>query len=237
MSQRLVHPHTGVALEPLWTDKFGRVHWPILGASEDDGEEDKDRDGDSGADSDKDSDGGSGSSEDKDKSKATGDEDLRKEAESLRERMKAADRRADAAEKRAREYEDKDKDKVEILERDLSEVTSERDTLKTEVADLRFANAFALHGKYTWQDPEIVLGILRKREEATLEDDGTIKGLDKALDAIAKEKPYLLKGNGDDEDDDKSDKDGPPRSGSATGSTKNKQGKPDEQKIRKKYRI
>lgn len=241
MSLRLVHPHTGEALEPLYIDKFGQARWPILGASEDDEDKDdkeKDKDdADSGGDSKDDSDSGSGSSEDKDKSKDGDSKDLEAQIQNLTDRMKAADRRADAAEKKAREYEDKDKDKVEILERDLGEAQKENETLKTEIADLRFANAFALNAKYTWQDPEVVLGLLRKREDVEVQEDGSLKGLEKALDAIAKDKPFLVK-DGDEEDDKDDDKDGrPPRAGSKTGSTRNKDGKVDEKAVRKKFRI
>lgn len=250
MSQRLakmIHPHTGEALRPLFTDKFGRVHWPMLGASGDDsggsgdsGDED-DTDGDKDGDKSKKKDDDSSGGDDKDKSKSDdGKKYSEAEYQSVKERMQAADRRASEAEKKVRDAEDKDRSKVEVLERDLGEAKTKITDLEKVNEDLRFANAFALSNGYTWNDPEVVLDLLRKREDVTVED-GEVKGLEKALKDIAKKKPYLVKDGDDDGDDDKDDDDEdkrPPRSGSSTGSGKKKsQSKKDEAALRQKYRL
>jgi hypothetical protein len=193
--------------------------------------EDDDKGGDKPEDKPEDDVSGGGSGDKpEDKPGGTGDTVSKEEFESLKARMAAADKRADEAAKKVKEYEDKDKGELEkATERvtELENALAEKDKV---LADLRFENAFALNPKHSWQDPSLVLDLLRKRDDVTIEDDGTVKGLDKALDAIAKEKKYLLKDTDDTEDDDT-----PGPSGSDTGSGKRQKTKTDEATLAKKY--
>jgi len=174
--------------------------------------------------------GGSGEGEETGKP-AEGETVSKEEYERLKARMSAADKSAAEALKKVKEYEDKDKSETERLTGQVEELTKTNADLTEENKRLRFDNAFALQSKYSWQDPEIVLGLVRGHELVSVEDDGTIKGLDKALEAIAKAKPFLLK---DDEGEGSQSGAGP--TGSPTGSTKkNDPSKMDADALRKKY--
>jgi hypothetical protein len=163
---------------------------------------------------------------------AEGEAVSKEEYERLKARMSAADKSAAEALKKVKEYEDKDKSETERLTGQVEELTKANADLVEQNKRLQFDNAFAMQSKHSWQDPEIVLGLVRGHEAITVEDDGTIKGLDKALEAIAKAKPFLLK-DGDDTEDDAS---GGGPTGSATGSKKkNDPAKMDEDALRKKY--
>lgn len=242
MSQRLIHPHTGQALEPVWTSKTGRVFWPILGAADDDnggtgkteenasGEGSEEETGDGGK---KGSEGSGGKSADDDKRDKDEDEKVsKKDLDALSERMKAADRRADAAEKKVKEYEDKDKDDLTKATERVTELEESVQTLTNQNQSLRLENSFALNNSFTWHDPSVVLDLVRKRDDVTIEEDGTVKGMDDALKKIAKDKPFLVK---TEEEDDGSG--GPPRTGSRAGTGRGKDGKPDEAALRKRFRI
>lgn len=239
MSQRLIHPHTGQALEPVWTSKTGRIMWPIMGAAEDDnggegsteenasGEGSKEEAGDDGK---KGSEGSDGkSTEDK-----TEDDDKvsKKDLIAITERMKAADRRADAAEKKVKDFEDKDKDELTKATEKVTDLETSIQTLTKENQSLRLENSFALNNSFTWHDPSVVMDLVRKRDDVVIEEDGTVKGMDEALKKVAKDKPFLVKS---DEDGDGSS--GPPRTGSRAGTGRGKDGKPDDKAIRSRFRI
>lgn len=130
---------------------------------------------------------------DKDEDKPKGDTITRAEYDALMSRMKAADKRASAAEKKAKDYEDKDKDELTKATERATELEAATKAQEEVIANLRFANAFALSPKYTWHDPSLVLTELRKRDDVSIDEDGVVQGLDKALDDIAKKKPFLVK--------------------------------------------
>lgn len=239
MIQRIAkvnHPKTGKPLQPVFTSKTGRVYWPILGAADDNDDDDKSEDDDSGdkSEDDNDDDGSKSSEDSKDKSK--GDDKSKvsqSDLDAVTERMKAADRRAADAEKKLKDIEDAKKDD---LTKATDKVTEHETTIKSlqEANDgLRLDNAFALNNSFRWHDPAVVMDLVRKRDDVTIDDDGNVKGMDNALKAIAKDKPYLVK----DSEDDEEDEDGPPKSGSRTGQGSGKDKKPDEKRLRGHYRI
>lgn len=88
---------------------------------------------------------------------------------------------------------------------DLENATTERDREKTgresaeqEAQRLRIENAFLRSNKHTWHNPADALK-MADLTEVTIKD-GKVEGLDKALDKLATDSPYLLKkveeGNG-----------------------------------------
>lgn len=235
MIQRIAktHPKTGRPIRPLFIDKHGRARYPIMGAAEDDdnGSGSNSDDNASGEGSDgKDGSGGSGSEDQDGKdSKDGGDSDLKKQIDSLTERMKAADRRASEAEKKVKEFEDKDKSDLEKAQGDLEAANKTIESLTEANKSLRLENAFAMSKGPTWNDPSLVFDLVRKRDDVTIDDDGNVKGMTEALKAIAKDKPYLVKeGDGDD---------GPPRSGSNTGSGSGKDRDSAVKKKASKFRV
>lgn len=224
MSQRLIRKNfLGVVK--------GHPVYRVTGAQPPEGEEgDKGSEGDTGNDSGENG-GGEGQGEETGKP-AEGETVSKEEYERLKARMSAADKSTAEALKKVKEYEDKDKSETERLTGQVEELSKTNETLVEENKRLRFDNAFALQSKHSWQDPEIVLGLVRSHELVTVEEDGTVKGLDKALDAIAKSKPFLLKDGSEGSGD--SGSGGP--SGSNTGSgKKNDPAKMDADALRKKY--
>lgn len=192
-----VHPRTGAPLRPVFvSQRTGRVYWPILGASPDDDSNDDGNSDDAsgeGSDGSGDGAGGAGSEDQGGESKDGADGDLKKQVDSLTERMKAADRRAADAEKKLKEIEDAKKDDLTKAQDKVAEHEKTIDTLQNENKSLRLENSFALNNSFTWHDPSVVLDLVRKRDDVTIDDDGNVKGMTEALKAIAKDKPYLVK--------------------------------------------
>lgn len=222
VSQRLIRKHVIGYVN-------GRPVFRVFGAQPDGDEGNESgsgEGGDSGGTGSEGSDGGEDTG-----SSSSGETVSKEEHERLKARMQAADKSAAEALKKVKEFEDKDKSETERLTSQVEDLTKTNADLVEENKRLRFDNAFAMQSKHSWQDPEIVLGLVRNHEAVTVEEDGTIKGLDKALEAIAKTKPYLLKS-----DEGGDGQQPPPASGSGTGSgKKNDPSKMDEDALRKKY--
>lgn len=206
MSQRLtmytsplpIHPHTGqTAIGVL---PSGRIVWPIAGAAEGDGTDDKKDDtgsagtgdgntGNAGGDS-----GSSGGDQGGDKQPAS---ITREEYEALHKRMTAADQRASKAEQDLRALTDKEKSELEKAQRDLQETAAERDqlreTVKTQAVRLAFLTSAS---DITWHDPEDALAMaMRDLKDIEVAEDGTVdrNRVKAAAQSLAKSKPYLVK--------------------------------------------
>lgn len=187
------HPLTGERLTPLGFTSRGPV-WPVLGASEaapeqpagDD--EDEDQDAQSPG-----SDDGAESAEEDTKPEA-GKSYTQADIDAIKARMQAADRRATAAELKAKSFEDKDKTELQRATDRSSELEQELTTLKESVKALRLGNAFLSANTYTWHDPDLALAQVDK-DLLELDDDGTPskESLKKALKALADKRPYLVK--------------------------------------------
>lgn len=207
--QSLLHPHTGLPIEPLGHRKDGRAIWPILGASEDDDAEDEDdeddtddddADDDEGKDDEgKDSNSGSGSDKD--------DEDLEglkaknrqliQEKKDARERADKARQELDAVKKRLKDLESKDMPDADRLTRDLEEATTENEKLKARVQDADLRIAFLEDNTFEWHNPKHALAST-DLSDVTIDDDGKVHGLADALKKTAEDYPYLLKSEGGD---------------------------------------
>lgn len=122
------------------------------------------------------------------------------ELEKMKIRMKAADRRAADAEKKIREAEDKDKSELELKTRRVEELETENTALQGKLQVLTRERHFLGSNTVTWHDPEIAMGKLDWAE--IVDDDGEVDQtkLGKAINDLAKEKPFLVKS--DDADDD-----------------------------------
>lgn len=106
----------------------------------------------------------------------------------MRERMRAADRRASTAEARVKELEPASTE-LEALKKQVGE---QAETIKS----LRLDNAF-LTSDIEWVDPDAALR-LADLSEVEITQDGKVKGLEDALKALAEKKPYLVKKKDDD---------------------------------------
>lgn len=222
MSQRLIrkHPITGQCVTPIWFDQNGIAVYPIMGA-EDTG------DGEDGEDGGADSEGQDGTGNDGKGKEEDGD------LEAIKKRMQAADRRAAEAERKVKEFEDKDKDEVtKATERakELEKQVAERDS---QIKDLSMKVAFLSANDIDWHDKDVALSHADLSE--VLEDDGNVnkKALKKALDDLAKDKPFLVKAKeGDDKKDDLPS--GPTGTPAGSGGKKKQDGLSDEE-LRRKY--
>lgn len=231
------HPLTGEPIEPVGF-VCGKPVWPVMGGAPDgDGEDDDSDDGDddsSGDDADD-----KRKTDDKD-DESDGDVVTREEFDALLKRMKNADKRADTAENKLKQYEDKDKDESTKATERAAELEKQVNTLQSEVKTLRLQNAFLTANTQKWHDPDVALDLAQSKgyiDDDIVDEDGKVdrKALKKALERLAKEKPFLVdtsKGKKkDSEDDDADDRDddknsNPPSGEPAGGRSKN--GKDDE---------
>ena len=191
---RLIHPRTGVPLRPLGV-VGGRTVWPMMGASPDDPSEDDDDD-DKGDPDDKDD--PEGSSDDKgDGDKGDKNPDA-KIAALESEKDRHVRRRREAEEERDRLREEleslkgKDKSDEETATARVTELESEVETLTELVRSTRLENAFLSSNKYEWHNPGRALA-LADLSEVEIDSDGSVHGLESALDKLAKSDSYLLK--------------------------------------------
>ena len=107
----------------------------------------------------------------------------------------------EAAEKKLRDIEDADKSELEIAKRDLTELQEKTKAYPETLNALRIENAFLKLSGYDWHDPDDALEYLRKTGEVTIDDDGTVDGLEQAVKDLAKKKPYLLKSEEENEEE------------------------------------
>lgn len=210
---RKKHPLTGEVIEPVGIVN-NRLIWPILGGDssnddDDDDDDDKKGTGDSGA-GDGGDDGGDSGTDDDVVTKA--------ELDKIISRMKAADVRADKAEAALKKIEDAKKDDLTKAQERTTELEEEITGLQSTVRTLRLQNAFLTANKHNWHDPDVALRIAQDQgylDEDVTDDDGKVDKvrLGKALDRLAKEKPFLVNTGGKDDDDEPGEPSGEPAGG------------------------
>lgn len=120
--------------------------------------------------------------------------ELATELERTRQRMIAADQRATAAEKKLQAAEDKDKSELEIANREREEAKAAKEKAEAALNEQRIENAFLIDNTHTWHNNAAALKLL-DRTDVTIGEDGKVSGLPAALTKLAREHPYLLKGN------------------------------------------
>lgn len=207
------------------------------------GEDDGDDDGDDGTD-DGDDDGDDGDDEDED----DGDDDPRDEeiktlkAENKRRRLKAREqdqkirdleKQVAALAKKKPGKQGDDGDDEDHSER-VTELEQDREALLDNNAELRIENAFLKSNKYTWKNPSTALRLL-DRSEIDLGDDGSIEGLEEALDALAESDPYLLAEQKDDDEDEDDEKPKPRKRTGQPTQKKRTKGQPNRDALLAKY--
>ena len=173
----------------------------LIGASPED-----DQTGGDGSSGDDDKGDGSGDgSEGQDKGKDGSGEEPVTQADlaAVKSRMVAADRRASEAEKKVKEFEDKGKDVATKATERVTELETETATLRAEVGTLRVQNAFLSTNSVTWHDPDVALQQADLSEVTDGEGNIDKAALKKALEALAKAKPFLVKSETDEDKKDK----------------------------------
>lgn len=204
----------------------GRPVYSILGAED----APDPQSGDDGPDPTGQSDGDEDEPKKSDGQSAKTDETVsRSEYDKLKERLSAADRRANEAEKERKKLEQKDLGELEKAKVQVEELEQSVQSLAKEVSALRLQNAFLTNTSFTWHDPSDVLKLLKGDDSVSIDDNGNVVGMDEAIKELAKKKPYLVKS-------DKADPKGSTGDPSNGGKPKeNKQLK--EAELRKKYKI
>lgn len=220
-----IHPHlvypkqSALAGQPLRAVGVvgGRPVWPVLG-----GAPEGDSNGGAGTgEGDEGSDGSGGSEGADDASKNQSDKGADGNVEA---RLKALEeeknrhytRRQEAETENAslkaklKEIEDKDKSELERATESAKELNTKVEQLESTNQDLMLQVAFLSDNTYTWQNPKRALQLA---DLSSVEfKDGKATGLDKALEALAKSDPYLLK---------QEDKEKDEQQGGQTGKTHN----------------
>lgn len=191
----------GVTLEELLNRPTGLL--VLVGAEDEpDADADLDEDGDDEEDDDDDADADDDDDEEDDddpdgkskKSKKLGEKD-QQIADLTAEVARHKKRRAAGEERITRLVEENRQLKAngssdDELKKTNTEVTQERDALKTDNSKLVVENAFLKSNTISWKDPEAALK-LADLSDVTFED-GHADGLAAALRKLAKEKPYLV---------------------------------------------
>lgn len=224
--KRLIHPKTRLPLEPVGFIK-GRPVWPILGASEDDPDDDANEEDE---DTDDEDEGASEDEKDKGKKSKVTDASLTQENARRRTENKRLLKEKQDLEARLKEYEDADKSDLEKATGTVNELTARAEKAEGNVGRLTLENAFLLDNTYDWANPKTALRLV-DLSEVEIDDDGKVTGLDEALKALAESEPYLLKGKDDEDEDDDEEKPsaGQPPKG------KQKPGKPNRAALEKRY--
>lgn len=229
---RLIDPRTGMRLRPLGV-VGGRAVYPIMGASPDDpNEDDKKDDPEDGTDPE----GGAGSEDGKgDPSK--GDPDakiaaLNDEKDRHVRRRQEAEKERDRLAAELEELKGKDLGELEKATARVTALESEVSTLQNSLREANLKNAFLSDNTYEWHNPGRALS-LADLGEVEIDEDGTVHGLKKALDALAKSDAYLLKNKEkDNEEEETPPSTGGPKNPAKNGSKKQQEA---EDALRRKY--
>jgi hypothetical protein len=110
----------------------------------------------------------------------------------LQTKLSLSDKARVAAQTQLDELQRREKTDLQNAQNDLTKVAAENEILKADLQNERLGNAFLTAGKHEWQNAGAALRLL-DRTMITFAEDGTVTGVDKAADALAKSDPYLLK--------------------------------------------
>lgn len=165
------------------------------------GEDDVTEDDDIETDDDDNDDEDGDSKDSKKKTDSDGSDD---ELEKLRRRMKAADRRASAAEQKVKEFENKDKDQLEVAAERIKELESALSEKDNVLRKQGLENAFYASNTVTWHNPSLALKEL-DLEDVQDDETGEIDraALKRSIEKLAKAQPYLVKSDADSNSKDK----------------------------------
>jgi hypothetical protein len=202
--------NAGLPIVPLGRTKSGRLIWPVLGGApkdgdtddEDDSDEDEDQDDDDSDDEDDDDEDSGDDEEDGPEGKKS----KKKQPEGDPQRKIAAledeKNRLYRGRQRARQERDDLQKQIdtlkaegsgdETLKKQVSELESSVKTMSSSLQESRLKIAFLSNNTYEWQNPGLALRAA-DLSEVEIDDDGKVHGLVAALEALAKEHPYLLK--------------------------------------------
>lgn len=120
--------------------------------------------------------------------------DKAEKAESLQEQLDKANKELDNRDKQITDLQKaKDGDNQELKDK-LANYEKENAQYKADMKELKLNNAVKLAVAKDANDANDVLAFINK-DELELQDDGTVKGLDKAVESLKESKPYLFADN------------------------------------------
>jgi hypothetical protein len=155
--------------------------------------------------------------------------ELSDEAARRRVENKALKTQLEEALQQLKGIEDKDKSEVEKATARVAELEAKQAEMETQLQQERIQRAFLASNKYTWHNAERALSLV-DLSEVTIDDDGKVTGLDKALEKLAKSDPYLIKATDEGGSAPKGASGAPAGSGS-----KGEKGAADREKLMAKY--
>lgn len=141
--------------------------------------------------------------EDEDGDKPDDSKSTDPELDRLKNRMRAADRRAAAAEQKLREKELEGKSELEQTKAKLEQVEAANEELNAQLMTLRRERSFLGSNTVTWHDPEIAMSKL-DWDDIIDRETGEVdsRTLERAIKDLAKSKPFLVKKENVEEDGD-----------------------------------
>ena len=163
----------------------GRIISQMMGAEGEGEETEGDIENDTDADETEDDE------DDKSKSDKGSEDDPEKER--LKNRMKAADRRAAAAEAKLREKELEGKSELEQIKAKLEQEQATNEELNGRIQELTRERAFLGSNTVTWHDPEMAMSKLSWDDIIDEDGNADSTALERAIKDLAKRKPFLVK--------------------------------------------
>jgi hypothetical protein len=121
----------------------------------------------------------------------------REEYEAVQRRMQAADKRASDLEAKLTAEQRAKMDEHERTKAELADAKTAMETMKTQLSQAQMEVAFLKDNSHKWKNPAAALK-LADLSGVEVTEDGTVKGLKQALDALAKSDAYLLDAETDD---------------------------------------
>lgn len=120
--------------------------------------------------------------------------DKAEKAESLQEQLDKANKELDNRDKQITDLQKaKDGDNQELKDK-LANYEKENAQYKVDMKELKLNNAVKLAVAKEANDANDILAFINQ-DELELQDDGTVKGLDKAVESLKESKPYLFADN------------------------------------------
>lgn len=154
----------------------------------------------------------------------------RKDFDTLRAQLQAADQNRAKAESDLKQLRDKDLPEMDKLRRDNQELAAKAEAASKALEATRLENAFLTHAddKIKWRNPATALKLL-DRSKITIDSDGNVVGMKDAIEALAKSDPYLL------EDKTPAEPQEPPVGGTLPGNNGGSGTKPDKNKMAARF--
>lgn len=120
------------------------------------------------------------------------DDDYATQIAELQKRLSAADRARVSAENKLKKIDREKLDENERIRLERDEALAQVNSLQEAVTQRAIENAFLMNTNVRFHNPATALRLL-DRSAISINEDGTVKGMDDAIAALAKSDPYLVK--------------------------------------------